>query len=177
MRAPNLLFLASLTLAGQAPDPVLVSRAQAAKAELFAKLSGRLQEVMKAQGVAAAMEVCHAEAPTLAQAVAAAHGVRIGRTSWKLRNPANTAPEWARPAVAARQPEASFQAGPGGGLRALIPIRLAEGCLRCHGDEASLAPEVRRALRAHYPDDQATGFRAGDLRGWFWVEVPGGPKP
>jgi hypothetical protein len=28
------------------------------------------------------------------------------------------------------------------------------------------------ALAARYPDDRATGFAPGDLRGWFWVEVP-----
>ena len=28
------------------------------------------------------------------------------------------------------------------------------------------------ALAASYPQDQATGFGAGDLRGWMWAEVP-----
>ena len=27
-------------------------------------------------------------------------------------------------------------------------------------------------LRARYPTDQATGFRAGDFRGVFWAELP-----
>jgi len=27
-------------------------------------------------------------------------------------------------------------------------------------------------LAAKYPMDQATGFKEGDLRGWFWIEVP-----
>jgi len=31
---------------------------------------------------------------------------------------------------------------------------------------------VREQLSTHYPDDAATGYQAGDLRGWFWVEVP-----
>ncbi len=171
------LVVSALALPGQAPDPALRARAEGARSDLFSKLSGRLQEVMKAKGPAAAMEVCHAEAPALAQAVATAHHLRIGRTSWKLRNPANAAPDWAKAAVEARQAEPSFQATPEGGLRALMPIRLAEGCLRCHGEEASLAPEVRRALKAHYPADQATGFKAGDLRGWFWVEIAGAGKP
>ena len=31
---------------------------------------------------------------------------------------------------------------------------------------------VKEALAASYPADRATGFREGDLRGWFWIEVP-----
>jgi hypothetical protein len=31
---------------------------------------------------------------------------------------------------------------------------------------------VTAAHAAKYPKDQATGFKEGDLRGWFWVEVP-----
>ncbi|HJV89604.1 MAG TPA: DUF3365 domain-containing protein [Holophagaceae bacterium] len=160
-----------------AQSPALVARAEAARSDLFARLSGRLQEVMKAKGPAAAVDVCQGEAPVLAEAVATRHGLRIGRTSWKLRNPANLAPGWAREAVAARQAEASFQSAPDGGLRALMPIRLAEGCLRCHGESAALDPEVRQAILARYPADQATGFKAGDLRGWFWVEIQGGGHP
>lgn len=177
MRTRPLLLLLVPSLAAQIPDPALVARAEAARGDLFARLSGRLQEVMKAKGPAAAVEVCHGEAPGLAEAVATQHGLRIGRTSWKLRNPGNTAPAWAREAVAAKQAQASFHSAPDGGLRALMPIRLAEGCLRCHGEAAALSPEVRQALQARYPTDEATGFKAGDLRGWFWVEIPGEAKP
>ena len=46
-------------------------------------------------------------------------------------------------------------------------------CLACHGK--ALSPETTTALRRHYPDDAATGFDAGDLRGALWVEVPAAP--
>ena len=42
------------------------------------------------------------------------------------------------------------------------------------GEGAGIAADVLDALKKNYPDDQATGFEEGDLRGWFWVEV-GGP--
>ena len=35
-----------------------------------------------------------------------------------------------------------------------------------------LAGEVKNELASLYPNDQATGFKEGDLRGWFWVNVP-----
>ncbi len=177
-RAPILLFLSLAGgMAAPAQEPALRARAEAAKAELFTRLSGRLGEVMKARGPVAAIEVCRAEAPALAAAVAKEQGLRIGRTSWKLRSPANRPPAWAAEPLAARPAAPWFQAPPEGGLRALLPIRLQKGCLACHGAAAELAPGVAQALARHYPEDRATGFQEGELRGWFWVEVPGSKAP
>ena len=53
----------------------------------------------------------------------------------------------------------------------LLPIRLQPQCTMCHGPAAAIADEVRAEIAASYPDDRATGFATGDLRGWFWVEV------
>ncbi len=123
-----------------------------------------------ADGPPGAIEVCATLAPALAGEVAAEHGLALGRTSWRLRNPANRPPAWAAPLVADR-PEAEVLARlPGGGLGVLLPIRVAPACTVCHGQ--AVAPAVREALARRYPDDQATGFAPGDLRGWFWVEVP-----
>ena len=55
-------------------------------------------------------------------------------------------------------------------LRLMRGIATEPGCLACHG--AQVAPAVRTAIAAHYPDDAATGFAVGDLRGGLWVEVP-----
>jgi hypothetical protein len=40
----------------------------------------------------------------------------------------------------------------------------------CHGPSESLAPDIKEKLATLYPQDQATGFSEGELRGWFWVE-------
>jgi hypothetical protein len=34
-----------------------------------------------------------------------------------------------------------------------------------------LAFDVKEKLATFYPQDQATGFSAGELRGWFWIEL------
>jgi hypothetical protein len=44
-------------------------------------------------------------------------------------------------------------------------------CLQCHGE--ALAPEVTQALAARYPDDRATGFREGQLRGALSIRWAG----
>jgi hypothetical protein len=98
--------------------------------------------------------------------------VMIGRTSDRLRNPGNVAPSWAKSVLAERPEQERVLVHPDGSLGVVLPIRIAPTCLACHGPSDSIEPAVREALAAMYPQDQATGYAAGDLRGWFWVEVP-----
>ena len=155
----------------------LQAKAEAARTELAGTLMGRLQEAIKAQGPERAIAVCQNEAPAMAEKVGRSHGVRIGRTSTKLRNPSNRTPAWAEALVAAKVVEPRFIQTADGGGQALFPIRLGQACLVCHGPEKDISPGVRMALQKKYPHDQATGYQAGDLRGWFWVEVPGKKAP
>ena len=62
----------------------------------------------------------------------------------------------------------------GGGLGYVEPIRIKPPCLACHG--ASLAPATADELAERYPEDQATGYKLGELRGLFWAEVHSGPE-
>jgi hypothetical protein len=45
-------------------------------------------------------------------------------------------------------------------------------CAACHGAPDTFDPAVRAELRDLYPRDRAVGFAEGEIRGWFWVEVP-----
>ena len=151
-----------------------LERAAAARAALFQRLSGRLTEVVAAEGPVAAIRVCRDEAPEMTREVGEAQGVRIGRTGVRLRNPDNTAPAWAGAAVADGVAERRAWVRQDDTVAELAPILLAEQCVACHGTPDKLAPGVADALAGLYPEDQATGFAAGELRGWFWVEVPAG---
>lgn len=153
------------------------ARAIAAKDTLFAELSGRLMEVMQAEGPVKAIEVCSKEANEIAQSVSKEQDVRIGRTSLKLRNPKNKPPEWARKLFVQKAREPQFTYIDSETVGALLPIKLQAKCLMCHGPADSLVPGVPEQLAKLYPNDQATGFSEGDLRGWFWVEVPAKMQP
>jgi hypothetical protein len=96
----------------------------------------------------------------------------IGRTSAKLREPANAAPSWAVGPRNDQPGEQRLSANTGGSLGVTLPITLAANCLAFHGSPDTIDPVVTAAHAAKYPKDQATGFKEGDLRGWFWVEVP-----
>lgn len=55
--------------------------------------------------------------------------------------------------------------------RVYKPIGLTNNCLVCHGDPADQSPKLRARLKAIYPDDQATGYRARAWRGLVRVNV------
>jgi integrase len=63
----------------------------------------------------------------------------------------------------------------GGRTGYVEPLATAPMCLACHGE--SIEPAVAAKLAALYPDDRATGFRAGELRGLAWVEVDAASGP
>jgi uncharacterized protein (TIGR01244 family) len=154
-------------------------RAESARSAMFARLFAALGEAMarpgpdgQPLGPAGAISVCKEQAPQIAQAVARERGVMIGRTSDRLRNPANVAPAWATPLLAGNPAEPRLSSNPDGSLGVTLPIKLAANCLACHGDPGTIDPKVRTALASMYPKDSATGYKEGDLRGWFWVEVP-----
>lgn len=174
-----LLGLAACSRGGwreaRADDPALAQRrdlAAAARDEFARSLLGELSTALAEGGPERAVVVCRDRAPALARSVGAARGVALGRTSQRLRNTANRAPAWAAAFVGSAATEPAFFRGPEGQLGALHPIRLMPMCLQCHGRPDEIAAPVHEALRTTYPADTATGFAVGDLRGWFWVEVP-----
>lgn len=143
-----------------------------AKDEMFQTLSAKLLEAMGQGGPATAIEICSKEAPKVAEKIGAKFGVQIGRTSFKLRNSKNSPPDWVKPVIEDRPVEARFVDLPDGHTGAVFPIMLKVQCLVCHGPRDQIADQVQNQLSRLYPDDQATGFSEGELRGWFWVNVP-----
>lgn len=148
-----------------------LERAKKARQEMGGAMLGLVSKAVKEEGFEAAIEVCSGKAPELAAQVAAKHDVKLGRTSFKLRNTKNTAPDWAKEHVAKRSTAPLYVANKDGGFGELSAIKVGPPCLKCHGQADQLGPGVADTLAKLYPEDRATGFAAGDLRGWFWVEV------
>ena len=163
-----------------AASSVLAQDAELARgAELLTPFKKDLMQALKsglAEGPAEAIQVCRVKAPGIADTLSV-DGVRMGRSSHKLRNPDNTAPDWASPIMqaylddpASREPRAVKLADDRWGY--VEPIMVQPLCLTCHGTE--LAADVAGQISELYPEDRATGFEAGDLRGVFWLEFPAG---
>jgi hypothetical protein len=158
----------NLTATQKAQQELVATATNAMAAELL----GELHAALASGGGAAGIEACRLKGPEIAASVSQQYGLKIGRTSHRLRNPNNTPPAWAQHQVADRVTEPTYLAGPGGELGAMLPIRLRAECEMCHGPVGSISEGVQRAIATFYPNDQAVGFVAGDIRGWIWVEVP-----
>lgn len=163
------IFLSARALAAEPATEV--QQAAAALAPFKRDLLAALTEGL-AKGPENAVDACRLRAPGIATA-ASTPRVEVGRTSHKLRNPANAPREWMKPLLA------DYLARPDD--RAPKLVELAEGrkgyvepivvqpmCTTCHGTQ--VAEAVRTRINALYPADQATGFSVGDFRGMFWME-------
>lgn len=152
-------------------------------------LQGELKTAMAAGGPVAALSVCNVVAPVIAANTQAATLIKVKRTSHKVRNPDNAPDELEGKVLAdflakteagadLKTLEHSEVATTESGKRVLryfkaIPMQ-AEPCLACHG--SAISDEVKTAIGTLYPDDQAVGFKAGDLRGMFSAAVPLGAE-
>ena len=172
------VVVAGLVLMACTPGTAQKQWAESARgAELLAPFKKDLKQALVAgmqKGPLDAISVCKDQAPAIAESLSP-EGIQMGRTSHRLRNPDNLAPEWVDTVLQTYLGEEPGRAPrlvtlPNDRLGYVEPIATQPLCLVCHGK--SLAPDVAAHIAEAYPEDQATGFAAGDLRGVFWVEYP-----
>lgn len=144
---------------------------------LQSALLSELRSGLAEGGPSRAIVSCHLDAAAVAQWIARRDGVAAGRTSARLRNPTNAPRPWAA-AIVARYADAraagidGFAVDLGDRIGMLRPIVEQPMCESCHGPLSKIDPGVRARLTELYPVDRATGFHEGDIRGWFWLEMP-----
>jgi hypothetical protein len=144
------------------------------------RLKGELTQAMAKGGPSAAIEVCSEVAPEIAKDVE--KGWSIGRTALRVRNKANEPDDWERSTLErfaeamakGAKPEtleASEEQARGERrvFRYMKAIPTEALCLTCHGKD--IGADLEAVVRKRYPDDRATGFDLGELRGAFSVEV------
>jgi hypothetical protein len=168
----------SLAACGGRQEPVSqqeIERAANALAPLKKQLMLALTDGLE-QGPDSAITVCKIEAHEIAAGLSGTD-VQVGRTSHKLRNPANAPEPWMQPLL-----EAYTAGDERGDYRAVIlgdgsvgyvePIYVKPMCLTCHGEPTG---DVAERLGELYPADRATGFEDGDFRGLFWAKMRRAP--
>ncbi len=184
--AALLTALCSMSLATAqpvVPEDEQVKVARSIAVELGGKLKSELSTALAAGGPVQALAVCKTAAPTIAAELAAASGGKVGRTALRVRNPSNAADAFER-AVLMRFVEDAANGADAAALEhsevvqsegrrtmrymKAIPMQAAP-CAACHGSEVS--PEVLQAVRT-LSADEAVGFKPGDIRGAFTIELP-----
>lgn len=162
---------------------IMAARAKAiATSQAFGKeLKGTLVAAIKEGGPMQGVEVCNSAAPAIAHKHSSDE-MTISRTSMRTRNPGNAPDDWQQASMqeftrelADGRPAAEISAErlttlhgkPA--LQVMTPIVMGKPCLTCHGTEVK--PDLLAKIRELYPDDQATGFHEGELRGAFNMVV------
>lgn len=183
IRTLSLILLAASSSALALDIPTQLQQNRAAIKAFGGQLKGELQKGMKAGGPIAAISVCNEKAPEIASQVSNNSGISVARTSLKTRNPANQPDAWEH--MVLEQFEMRKRAGedvskmdffsimPENGkpvFRYMKAIGTEKICTVCHGE--NLAPEIAEKLDELYPEDQARGFKAGDIRGAFTLKQP-----
>jgi hypothetical protein len=146
-------------------------------AEILAPFKMQLKQALLAglgQGPSEAIGACKLEAPRIVAALSV-DGIVVGRSSHRLRNRANTAPDWVSPLMQVYVDDAADRAPrtvelAGDRIGYVEPILTQAVCLTCHGDVQD--PALAERIANDYPDDQATGFELDEFRGVFWASFP-----
>jgi len=179
----SLPVLSSAAEVAPTPAPDWIEHSRQLALQLGSELKAELGKAMAAGGSVGAIDVCRNRAPAIAAQLSRESGATVGRTALRVRNPANAPDELQRTlleqfgselASGKFMPplEAAFEIRRGGQVerRYMRAIPTEPVCLTCHGK--TLAPELATAIARDYPDDQATGFEQGQLRGAFTVTWP-----
>jgi hypothetical protein len=149
--------------------------------QLAGTLIGQLTTALGEGGPAGAIDFCATRAMPLTEEVnASLDGLQVKRTTRRLRNPANAPDSLEEAALAWFEAEharggvfpSSWVQDAGDEVRYYRPLVVNGLCVQCHGPAEALAEDVRAALAERYPDDAATGYEVGDLRGLIRVSVP-----
>jgi hypothetical protein len=183
------VFLTGFACAAAAQEDAVANytaEARAAAGKLVAELGGELKKEISSGGPANAISVCKGLAPQIAARLSNEHGWKVSRVSLKARNPVlGPADAWEqqallefdRRATAGDKPEAleraEIVAEPQGRyFRYAKALPVQPLCLNCHGAAADIAPGVKEKLSAEYPNDRATGYSPGQIRGAISIKRP-----
>lgn len=176
------LSFAGTAHAGDVDKKALAAEGKKIFMEFGKTLVGHVKGGLKSGGPVKTIEVCNNVAPSVAAELSKKHGVELGRTSLKLRNPDNAPDAWEKSVL--MKFEARKAAGEDvkklahaevvteGGkqyFRMMKAIPTAQKpCLMCHGGKVK--PGIESKLGSLYPADKARGYKAGDIRGAFTLK-------
>jgi hypothetical protein len=173
------VFLAS-TAAGADDDLARFQEsARKAAGTIVGQVRGELVREMERTGPIRSIIVCKYSAPEIASSISRFSGMRVTRVSLRPRNRAlGEADSWEQKyllefekriaggeKIEALEVTELVNEPAGPYYRYLKAIPTSQPCLACHGSGSEISDGVRAQLAAEYPNDVATGYRVGQVRG------------
>lgn len=186
-RTTRLFFLtlifstASTLVTAEAPikttgnEAKLAAEARAIVKQFGGQLKPKLKSAIQSGGLEHAVAVCSVEAPKIAATLSETSGWQVKRVSLKARNKTSASPDAFETKVledfdlrqqqGEQPPTISFVKVIDGKFR-FMQAQGTEGlCLSCHGN--AIPANVKKAISQHYPNDLASGYSLGQVRGAF----------
>jgi hypothetical protein len=173
--AVSFLLVSPLALSQQANQVELEREALSIVKQFAGLLKPQLKAAMNAGGPVHAINICSTQAPEIAKLLSDQTGWKVNRVSLKARNHSSAvANQWeteklnsfnlaqlqgkpVKKLIAAEEVDGEFRYMKAQGIE---PV-----CMHCHG--GNIKPEVNKALMKQYPNDKATGYSLGQVRGAF----------
>ena len=170
------LLLGSVAFAADIDKPAAVDDAKAITQQFAGTLREELVGAMQSGGPINALEVCNIEAMPITAGVAEERHADVSRVSLKNRNPDNVPNDWQRLVLE----DFDKRAASGEAIDTMASVEFVESdnatqlrfmkavptggpCLACHGQELDAGLQAR--ITELYPDDKATGYSLGEVRG------------
>jgi hypothetical protein len=179
------LALALAAAAAHAGEDPLLAQARQVASSVPPKLLAVLQEEIARGGPEGAIEVCRDKAPQLARAASEQTGWNIRRVSLRNRNPKAVPDAWERAVLeefdrraAAGENPATLEKGEVLTVDGRREYRYMKAlptqplCTNCHGPQEQLSAAVKAKLAQLYPQDKATGYTPGQIRGAMTTRRP-----
>lgn len=135
-------------------------------------LKPKLKQAIKSGGLVHAVDVCATQAPQIAKALSSETSWEVKRVSLKARS-TQAQPDKFEQNILKQFDEASqinsrkldYAKIVDGEFRYLKAQKVEGVCLNCHGE--NISSEVKAVIKQHYPNDMATGYALGNVRGAF----------
>lgn len=153
--------------------------------QLRDQLGAKLHTEMAKNSPASAVGMCNISAPEIAAAVSKESGWQVGRIGTRIRNASNQPNNWQQAALdnfadKAKKGEKfdameTYSVATENGKPVLYyakAIGVQQPCLACHGKPENIPVDVKAILQEKYPNDQATGYVLGELRGAIIITRP-----
>lgn len=181
-----LAMLSQIACAQDVIDTKTMDETRAVAGQLTTQLGAKLKAEMSANGPESAIGVCKQAAPEIAAKLSAEKSWQVGRVGTRVRNAdLNTPNNWQQEALKqfserlakGEKPETmEFTQVENDGydryLRYAKAVMVQPVCVTCHGSAESMPDGVKARLKTEYPNDKASGYQVGELRGAIVIRRP-----
>ena len=171
--ASGAVLASDVNLSNSTEEQELAAEARFIAQQFSSTLKPKLKQALQSGGFEHAVKVCSVEAPKIAKQLSMETNWHVKRVSLKPRNNSNAQPTpWEAGVLSFFEKQQKqgieveqlqFAETIDNEFRFMKAQGVQPLCLNCHG--TNIQPQIKKALMHYYPNDKATGYSLGEVRG------------